>query len=416
MARIRALSGIHSVALALCALVCGSGTALASPPPAAPITTTAHPKACGPLGGADVTLGPKAAPQSVQAWIDPLHATSLLTYVELRRLVADADGGLRIDIDIARGDGRREPPRDRVRTWALALARAGKLEHALREIARDGPARMMARLGTPAARMALAQDLAVDAALAPTPTGDRCVRAEFEHNTAALLAYFGGNPASLRLPVFLLASIPFDDAPTLDRLRPELGRAGLPLFRPAASAPTVPLQAIHADMRRPRVGGVVLGGLGLPHRFVMQARDEDDATLFMMLPAALKARRQRPGRLAVHVVARGSSTGAIVLRHRLCAARVLGMELAYLEHLGTPPPNRERPLPDVATLIETLDEVPQAACEDEPDPADLDLPDGQWLDGLPRARAELANLEATLALLARSQRPLTPLLGGHTHD
>jgi hypothetical protein len=147
------------------------------------------------------------------------------------------------------------------------------------------------------------------------------------------------------------------------------------------------------------------------------ANSEDDQNLFGMLPPLLEYRAQHPGELAIQITARGSSIGAATLRRRLCAARRLGLARAYVDVLATPPVSDEPgPPPDVRTLIKRLDEVPEARCEDEADPAQLDLPDGAWLDGLPRTRAELGNLPATLRMLDAAARPLAPLVRARSDE
>lgn len=376
----------------------------------------APPRCAAPDPAADAFIGPADAPRTVQAWLDPTEPTSLLAWVELRRLVADERGRLRIDVNLARGDHRRQVQRDKIRRWAIGLAGMGKLGEALAAVDRDGHQRLIARLATPQTRAALAAELGVDAAAHDATLTDRCTQQKLDHNVDAVTAFSGGNSGTVRLPVFERGGAAFDDSPRLERLRPELGRDSLsPRLAPPAPA-TLPLQATHPGMRRPALGGILLGGPGLPHRFIVQARDEDDASLFMMLPLVLRARRQLPGRLSVHIVARGSSLGAAALRHRLCAAAILGREVEYVRVLAAPPPSRERPPHDVVQLLAALDGVKEKRCSDDPDPAQLDLPDGQWLDGLPRSRAELGNLGATIVLLQRSRRPLSLLWDTGTDD
>ena len=352
----------------------------------------------------------------MRAWIDPATPTSLATYLELRRLTADRSGTLRIEIRLARGANQRQPPQDRIRTWTIALAAHGHLEPALRELARDGASRLIARLGTEATRAKLAADMGVPAPLHERLATDTCARSRLEANTAQLLSHYDDKPSSVRPPVFEIGGHVLDDTSTLGRVRPSLGLDGLRRDdRPTPPTVAAPVEASQPRMRHPKIGGIVLGGPGLPHRFVIQARDEHDASLFMRLPTVLRIRREHPGRLAVHVVARGSSLRASGLRHRLCAARILGQELSYLEVLASDPTVHEHPPPDVVALLKALDKVPERRCEDDPDPAQLDLPDGQWLDGLPRSRAELVNLEIALRRTQEAAyRPLTPWLGSTT--
>ncbi|MBC8069165.1 MAG: hypothetical protein IAG13_12595 [Deltaproteobacteria bacterium] len=158
----------------------------------------------------------------------------------------------------------------------------------------------------------------------------------------------------------------------------------------------------------PPAGGLVLGGVGLRHRLLVMASSEDDANLFLSLPRALQHRADHPGQLSVHVLARGASLGATILRHRLCAARVIDRELDYARVLAAPPELRQQPDEDTSRLFHQLDAVPERACEDEPDPARANLLDGTWLDGLPRSPTELEDLAALLELSSASARPLAP--------
>jgi hypothetical protein len=92
----------------------------------------------------------------------------------------------------------------------------------------------------------------------------------------------------------------------------------------------------------------------------------------------------------------------------LCAARKLGREVHYVQVLATEPSARRHAAE--LGLLRALDKVPEDACKDEPDPAELGLPDGGWLDGLPRTRSELEALKTTLELLEASSRPLSGVL------
>ncbi|MCA9712452.1 MAG: hypothetical protein KDK70_41875, partial [Myxococcales bacterium] len=117
-----------------------------------------------------------------------------------------------------------------------------------------------------------------------------------------------------------------------------------------------------------------------------------------------------PARVAVHVVARGVSSGAEVLRHRLCAARRLGLSTAYLDYLGRDTLLRHADDAADQALLHALDEVPAKPCRKEADPVELDLPDGAWLDGLPRSRQEMETIDGTLRLLDAAWRPLDVVL------
>ncbi|HWB78141.1 MAG TPA: hypothetical protein VG755_24420, partial [Nannocystaceae bacterium] len=161
-------------------------------------------------------------------------------------------------------------------------------------------------------------------------------------------------------------------------------------------------------LRVPPPGGIVLGGVGLRHRLLVMAQSEDDPNLFLSLPRALQYRADHPGELALHIVSRGQSLGATILRHRLCAARKIDRELDYARLLAAPPETRQRPDDDTAALIRALDAVPEELCENEPDPARANLPDGTWLDGLPRSPTELEDLAALLKVSSATTRPLAP--------
>lgn len=357
------------------------------------------------------TIGDTEAAILVDAYLDASEPISLSTVAELRRIVADARGRVRVDLHLARGSGPTDPLRDDVRSFAAAMATRGRLERALRQVARDGHERVAARLGTAQTRRPLAADVDLAPDVLDRALADRCATEAIGDATAALeRATPGEGPNLVRLPMLAIGGRPFDDNPSLERTRAELGRLGMRTTRVEPPPATSLVTATSALMRRPALRGMLLGGIGLPHRFVVQARDEDDANLFMMLPTVLDYRRQHPGKLAVHIVARGSSLGAAQLRHRLCAARLRGREVAYVEYLAADPARRERPSHDVVEMLEALDAVAERKCEEEPDPAELDLPDGAWLDGLPRGRAELANLDVTLRLLAAARRPWSFLL------
>jgi len=380
--------------------------ALAGPPAPAPATATA----CAPEPAPAMQLGPDAAPAQVEAFLDPASISSWRTFLELRRLVADHEGEVRIDVVLTDRGGPRHPVAARVRAFVASLATRGRLEPALRVMARDGVERMHARLVDPAAREALAHELGVDAPIIAEALRDRCARQRIDAVTLRLFDALGMDQAAIaRLPAFMIDQRLFDDGPKLERLRPELGRQGRAQRQheaPAPVGPPPPMETVSDRMLRPPLPGLLLGGPGLPHRFVLMARDEDDPNLFIMLPPVLAARRDHPAQLAVHVVSRGISPGAEQLRHRLCAAQHLGLGSAYVEVLARDALVREQADPAHDALLDALDRVPAEQCRDEVDPMDLDLPDGAWLDGLPRSRPEMDTLDGTLRLLGAAARPL----------
>jgi hypothetical protein len=365
-------------------------------------------------------LGADAAPTTVDAYLDPASSQSWRTWLELRRLVFDHRGELRVRVRFSGAGGGRQPHAERVRAFVASLAHAGHVEAALGVLARDGLERLHARLVDPGGHEALARELGVATSAVAAALRDRCARRRVGEQGLLLRSALGLEPDSMaRLPAFVLGELAFDDGPGLERLRPELGREGVRRRRledPPPVGPPPPIEATSERMQRPALRGLLLGGPGLPHRFVVMARDEEDPTLFVVLPPVLAVRHARPGRMAVHVVSRGVSDGAERLRHRLCAARVLGLGPAYLDYLARDALLRRAPGKADESLLDALDDVPASRCVDEVDPVDLDLPDGAWLDGLPRSRSELGTLESTLRLLDAAHRPLDLVLVSPRED
>lgn len=359
-------------------------------------------------------LGPAEAPTAVDAYLDPASAQSWRTWLELRRLVVDHAGEVRVRLHWASSGGVRQPQAERVRAFVVSLAYSGHAEATLRVLSRDGLERLHARLVDPPAHALLAEELGVPAPRIGQALRDRCARRRVvEHGRRLHEALALDVDGMARLPAFVLGELAFDDGPNLDRLRPELGREGLRRRTredPPVVGPPPPIEATSERMQRPALQGLLLGGPGLPHRFVVMARDEEDPTLFVVLPPVLAERLARPGRMALHVVSRGVSDGAERLRHRLCAARTLGLGPAYVDYLARDALLRQTPSAADHGLLETLDDVPASRCAHEIDPVDLDLPDGAWLDGLPRSRSELGSLDATLRLLDAAFRPLDLVL------
>lgn len=355
-------------------------------------------------------MGPAAAPAEVEAYLDPASVHTLRIWLELRRMVADHGGEVRLVVRWSGRGGAPTPRADRVRAFVVALAERDRTLEALRVVARDGLERLHARLVDPLSHSGLAEELGVSPEVVEAALSDRCARESLQATTDHVrrsMALEGGSVA--RLPTFVVGELSFDDGVALDRLRPELGRRGRWLRNredPGPPPPPPPAPNPSERMLRPKLPGVLLGGPGLPHRFVLMARDESDTSVLVMLPIALEQRHAEPGRMAVHVVARGLSSGAERLRHRLCAARELGLEQAYLDILGRDALLRETPSPVDERLLAALDDVPQERCADEVDPVDLDLPDGAWLDGRPRSRNELGHIDSLLWQVEAGARPL----------
>jgi hypothetical protein len=363
-------------------------------------------------------FGSDAAPTVVDAFIDPNSTWAPLTVLELRRMVAERPEEIAVKVHLVTTPGTLDPRGDDVRVWTAAMTARGKLVPALKIVGRDGTDRAYVQLSTADGRKELAAEVSLAVAEHERAAAETCHRRTIDEDDADLRLRMAERGSTVfRLPIFAMSDQVFEDTAALERLRPALGRERS-RRRQAELRPKPPLpeaRAASERLRRPELEGAILGGVGLRHRFILMARDEDDPNLFMLLPPLLRFRRLRPGTLTVQVVARGGSFGAQSLRHRLCAARRQGLVAAYVRLLASDPGSRHTD-PAVRDLLETLDKVPVEACEDEVDPAELGLPDGGWLDGIPRTRSELEGLETTLDLLETTLRPLSPLLGPRTDE
>lgn len=379
--------------------------ALAAAPP------RSEPSTCPDEAAAALALGPADAATKLDAFIDPASPQALVTWIELLRIVGEREPELRIDVWLVRPLGPIEPRGERVRRLAWAAARSDRLPAVLRQVARTGPEYVAAALGGPTRRKALATALGIGTDTLDAMMSDRCDPERIDLASAKVLDLGRGATLGLvRLPAFALGELVFDDGASLERVRPELAREPMRrALRRRAVAPTPPDARPRAErLRVPPPGGIVLGGVGLRHRLLVMAQSEDDPNLFLSLPRALQFRADHPGELAVHIVARGQSLGATILRHRLCAARKLDRELDYARLLAAPPETRQRPDDDTVALQRALDQVPEELCENEADPARANLPDGTWLDGLPRSPTELEDLAALLKASSAATRPLAP--------
>lgn len=378
--------------------------------------------AVAPIAGRDVcfdiphgpaaVIGPAGAALRVEAFVDPSSTTAHASWVEMRRVVGESDGGVRVDVRLVRPGGALDPRADRVRRFAVAAARLGRLEAALRIVAREGHERLDVRLRQPSERSTLADTLDLPVGRFSDALADPCVPAALESATA--LAHDAWRKAALgtiRLPAYVLGTRMFDDGAQLFSLRPELAREPMRRARSLHATPTLAPDGKPraARLRVPPRGGLRLGGVGLPHRMVVMADSEDDEALALTLPRLLAFRSEHPGVVSVQVLARGHSLGATELRHRLCAARRRERELDYARVLAIPPAIRREPTPAIAELLAELDEVPESDCDDEPDPATRGLPGGIWLDGLPRSLGELEDVGTLLRLTEAWDRPLSLL-------
>lgn len=361
-------------------------------------------------GGPAAVLGPADAGLRVEAFLDPSTSSAHASWVELRRVVGEGEGRVRVDVRLVRPGGALDPRADRVRRFAVAAARLDRLERALRLVAREGHERLDVRLRQPSDKDALAKALDVPVGRLVDALADPCVPAVLDAaTTRAHDAWRKAALGTIRLPAYVLGDRVFDDGPTLTSLRPELAREPMRRARALHALPSPPPEAKPraARLRVPPRGGLRLGGVGLPHRMVLMADSEDDEALALTLPRLLAFRSESPGVVSVQILARGNSLGATELRHRLCAARVRDRELDYARVLAIPPALRRDPSPAIAELLVELDEVPESACEGEPDPATRGLPGGIWLDGLPRSLGELEDVGALVRLTEAWDRPLS---------
>jgi hypothetical protein len=388
--------------------------ALATAPAAEGRGREAGPRAaCSDRPPAPFVLGPATASLVARAHLDPTLPSALVTWLELRRLVADHEGDLRLEIWLVRQPPPRDPRADRVRRFASRMAARDRLQAALRQVALRGVERLSAMLTRASGTAELARELGVDAKVLDDDA-DPCADARIEASTEALEQRLAeqGKP-TLRPPVFEVGDVVDEDSPALDKLRPELARVrnrerlAKGRRRPVVTGEAKPRSDA---MRRPPLTGVVLGGIGLRHRLVINARDEDDPTLFLVLPRVLRWRSAHPGRLAVHIVARGESLGAQDLRQRLCAARRIDRVAEYVRWLAEPPESRRTAAAESEALLHELDSISEETCAGELDPAALGLPDSMWLDGLPRGTSELDDLDGLLRAAEAAERPLAPIL------
>jgi 2-hydroxychromene-2-carboxylate isomerase len=372
------------------------------------------PAACPDLA---LRLGPEGAPVAVTAYLDPFTGPTLALWLELRRLVADGAGALGVRI-VPIGSAMIDSAGDaRVLRWLIGVAARGKQEAALRLIDRDGRERLALRLGDPAGRAEVAGELGMRPDDHAAALDDPCAAEALRAGKAALQRLHAAAGGYLgRPPLFAVGdSVAFEDTSTLDRLRLELGRERQRKrgFRP----PTRPVAQGRKGvsprlMRPPASAGMLVGGVGLPHRLVVFA-DHDEHPNFSLLGPAMQYRAKNPGRLAIQVIARGNSAGARQLRLRACVAEKLGLQLDYLRLLAREGGKRETRGAAASELIARLEGAPEAqSCElGEPElergPGGVTaLPEGVWLDGAAVGQSDLEALAARLQAVESAQRPL----------
>lgn len=364
-------------------------------------------------------IGPTDAPLALTVFFDPFAAGTLPLWLELRRLVADHEGALGVRLVPAPTTMVETAGETRFLRLLLRAAAQGRLEAVLRALDRDGRERLGVRLADPAQRAVLASELGVRAADLAAWLDDPCPDAtvsagkrELQQLHAAAGGYLG------RPPLFALGmATAFEDGPGLERLRSELAREiqRQRSRRTVARAPAPPRRGVSPRLIRPPASaGMLIGGVGLPHRLVVFA-EHDEHTNFALLAPAREFRRQQPGVLAIQVIARGNSAGARQLRQRTCVAERLGLQLEYLRILAGPGEGgrREGRSAAAAEFLARLDAAPEAQDCDLSEP-ELErgpggvtgLPDGVWLDGAAVGQSDLDALAARLSAADSAQRPL----------
>ena len=364
----------------------------------------------------EVDLGPVNAPVKLSVFLDPLTASpgALPLWIELRRLVSDLRGDLHVRVVPVSGGMLREPTNEALLRWFLAASDAGAQEAALRLLDRDGRDQLALRLARPGGPAALAAEigrpgLRIDPCMGRRIEAAR--RALREHQQAA--GGFAGRP-----PLFTLGErLVFEDNGSLESVRREVSRElqRLRSDRPAPGRNSYPPARPGVSMRLvrpPADAGMLVGGVGLPHRLVVFVEHDEHPNLGNLGPV-LAYRRQHPGRLAIQIIARGTTAAARQLRLRLCGAQKLGMELEYLRRLAQGPMTRGLATAELVPLTERLNEAAeQHGCEMgepelEPAPGGArGLPDGAWLDGTAVGQGDLEAISVRIVGLEAAQRPL----------
>ncbi len=361
-------------------------------------------------------LGPVAAPVQLTAYLDPFAPGTLALWIELRRLVSDFRGELRVWIEPVTSGMIRDHAQELLLRWFIAASDIGLQEVALRLIDREGRDRLALRLARPDGPAALAAELGKSAEALQL---DVCNEQRMEASRRSLRRQqqraggYLGRPPLFALPDRLAS----EDNGGLERLRGEITRE-LQLLRAGrrsaarGSYPPVRSGVSQRLIRPPATAGMLVGGVGLPHRLVMFVEHDEHPNLANLAPV-LEYRRQNPGQLAIQVVARGTTASARQLRRRLCAAQHLGLELEYLRRLARDPMARWSGATEVVPLTQRLDEAAEAhACELaepelEPGPAGpRGLPDGAWLDGTAVGQGDLEAIGVRIIGLEAAQRPL----------
>lgn len=372
-------------------------------------------------------LGPAEAPTLLRIYIDPTapETNPLKTWLEVRRIVGERAGELRVELVPARG-GRTETDAvsDSVRVWFMAVASLGRAEEALRLLDRQDWLRIATDLNSPEGRRRLARELDLDAAAVEARRSGvpgACLRRSLDRGSNRLAQQTNGQFATLVGVVdrdgreqFQAIDVELTELRTqLDRLTTVPGfvdeAVGFIPFSPVMPAMPGLGTSSRFDRTFPDTG-VLVGGEALPHRLVIFVEDEEHGRLPDWLMPAMKFRTTYPGRLSVQLIAAGVGSRAIGLRRRLCAARSLGLEVEYLLHLAEAPAVRRLHETELYELLQPVADSDKCSdsepLESEPGDAEAALrdggnrrgtdfghPRGAWLDGRPVNPSDLDALE-----------------------
>lgn len=404
------MPGITSLALAL---------SLALAPSRGPLTTETTLEACRDRGeDLEVSYGPRDAPLTLTVYVDPVQPNQLQLWLEARRIAGEREDELRLELVVARGGVvEGAAPADSVRVWFMALAAMDQAEAALRLLEHHDWMRVASQLTSPEGRAALARELELDpGAIEARRSGvpGQCLGRRLDHEARALAALTMDQPATVVVITNRFGDQRLEHVDLeLTELRSQLDRARkVDAFSEGVGfvpfGPSVPSQGSRLDRTFPDAG-VLVGGAALPHRLLLFIEDEEHGKLPTWLEPAMAYRSENPGMLSVQVIAAGVGTRAIRFRRRLCAARTLGLEVEFLDHLALRPAARRLYETDLNEVLQPV--ADSDACsdseplEDETKAAeagrrgtDFGHPRGAWLDGRPVDQADLRNLEWELSI------------------
>jgi hypothetical protein len=369
-------------------------------------------------------LGPAEATTLLRVYVDPTapEYQPLRTWLEIRRIVGERAGELRVELVPSRGGlNETDVESDSVRLWFMAVASLGRAEEALRLLDRQDWLRVSAELRSPEGQSRLARELDLDAAAIEARRSGApgaCLRRSLDRASNRLAQQTMGQRAMLVGVVDRDGREQFHYIDTeLSELRTQLDRlitvpgfvdqsAGFIPFMPPIN-PGVGVSS-RFDRTFPETG-VLVGGEALPHRLIIFIEDEEHGRLPDWLAPAMRFRTAHPGELSVQVIAAGVGTRAISLRRRLCAARTLGLEVEYLLHLAEPPAVRRLHETELYDLLQPVADSDRCSDSEplEPRPgdeeaalreggrrgADFGHPRGAWLDGRPVNPSDLDSLE-----------------------